>query len=402
MLGILDDVKILELSNIVGGSFLAKLLADQGAQVIKVEKPREGDAARHEPPFLGGVPDPEKSSLFLAFNTNKRGVTLDLENAAGREIFLKLVKNVDIVIESFEPGYLDQLGIGYEAIRSVNPKVILTSLTYFGQTGPYAHYHGDEMVMEAMGGYLYAVTGTYDKPPMGCGLWQMELTGARGAAIASMAALMQQHITGEGQHIDACIMEATVSTPGGLIQQVSFMGSVSRRPGADTNVMDGMHLRTKDGEVTLTTAGTGGKPMETWAEFLKEPKLLDPRFQTRQGRMKFWKEQFDLVQAKLIEFENLDLMRDAMAKGLVIGLVQSTFQVIDSPHLKERGFWVEIEHPKVGKLRYAGPAFLIDGTNPSAGGKPAPLLGQHNVEVYSNELGVSKEELGVLTACGAI
>ena len=402
MLGILDDVKVLELSNIVGGAFAAKLLGDQGAQVIKIEKPKEGDLSRYEPPFFGAVPDPEKSTLYLAMNTNKRGITLNLEDAAGRDLFLRLAQDMDVIIESYAPGYLDGLGIGFDAIHRVNPKAILSSLTYFGQTGPYAHYHGDDLVCQAMGGYLYAVTGTSDKPPMGTALYQMELTGARGASIATVAALLQKNQGGEGQHIDTSIMEAAVSTPGGLIQGYSYQGNIQRRGAGDTNVMDGMHLKTKDGEVTLTTAGTGGKPMETWAEFLGEPGLLDPKFQTRQGRLTHWQEQYDLVQSKLLQWENLDLMREATAKGLVIGLVQSTFQVIDSPHLKERKFWVEIDHPKVGKLRYAGPAFLIDGENPSADGVPAPLLGQHNVDVYCDELGVSREELGILTACGAV
>lgn len=403
MFNILEDVKVLELSNIVGGAFCAKLLADQGAKVIKIEKPREGDQSRHEPPFLGGGdPDPEKSSLFLALNTNKRGTTLNLEDALGRDLLLKLMKDVDIVIESFIPGYLDKLGIGYEAMRHVNPKVILTSLTYFGQTGPYSQYHGDDLICQAMGGYLYAVTGFNDRPPMGTALYQMELTGARHAASATLAALMRQRQGHTGQHVDVGIYETAVSVPSGAVYPYSFNGTIQHRPAADTNVLDGMHLNTKDGEVTLTTAGTAGKPMETWSEFLGVPELLDPRFKTRNGRLKYWKEQYDVIQVKLLEWTNEDFMRETMSRGLVIGLVQSTFQVVESAHLKARDFWVEIDHPKAGKFKYPGPGFLMDGANPLAGSTPAPLLGQHNVQVYCDELGLSKEELGILTASGTV
>lgn len=399
MLGILDDVKVLDLSNNVGGAFCAKLLADQGAQTIKVERPGLGDPTRHEPPFLSEGPDIEQSSLYLAHNTNKRGITLNLETVEGRDLLMRLVKDVQVVVEGFTPGYLNDLGIGYEAMRKVNPTLILCSLTWFGQTGPYAHYKGNELICEAMGGFAYAVTGFNDKPPMGSALHQMELSAARGGAIAVMASLLQEKR--ESQHIDVTVFEATVTTPQ-LVHGFNFAGRVGKRGGGDTNVLDGMHLKTKDGEVTLTTAGTGGKPMETWAEFLGEPRILDPKYTSRQGRLKNHKELFDLIQAKLLEWNNLDLMRDATAKGLVIGLVQSIDQVLESPHLEERKFWLEIDRPTTGKLKYSGPAFLVDGANPSAGSKPAPLLGEHNVQVYCEELGISREQLGILAAGGVV
>ena len=401
MLGILDDVKVLDLSNTVGGAFCAKLLSDQGAQTIKIERPGAGDPTRHEPPFLGGVPDIEQSSLFLAHNTNKRGITLNLETVEGRAILLRLVKTANVVVESFTPGYLNDLGIDYDAMRKVNPSIILVSLTFFGQTGPYAQYKGDELICEAMGGFLYAVTGFNDQPPMGTALHQMELSAARGGVIATMAALLKQKATGDSQHIDVTVLEATVTTPQ-LIHGLSYAGRVGRRGGGDTNVMDGMHLKTKDGEVTLTTAGTGGRPLETWAEFLGEPKLLDAKFKTVQGRRKYYQELFDLVQNKLLEWKNLDLMREATAKGLVIGLVQDIQQVLDSPHLQERQFWVEIDHPVAGKMKYSGPAFLVDNANPAAGSAPAPTLGQHNDEVYIKELRIGKEELSILAATGVV
>lgn len=402
MLRILDDVKVVELAGALSGAFCAKLLADQGAPTIKVEPPGAGDPARHEPPFIGRYPHPDQSSLFLAFNTNKRGVTLDIATQEGRRLLLRLLSGTDVLVESNPPGYLDGIGLGYSVLQKVNSRLILTSLTYFGQTGPYRAFKGCDLVAQAIGGFLHAVTGSARRPPMGTVLAQMEITAARNGAIATMAALLQQRQTGQGQHIDVSTVESAVSTPSGLIHPYTFTGRSPKRGGSDGNVMDGMHLATKDGEVTLTTAGTGGRPMEAWAEFLEEPGLMDPKFASRRGRMENWEELYALVAPKLALRDNLELMEAAMLRGLVLGLVQSPQQVVNSPHLAERGAFVEMDHPETGELKYPGPGFLMDGINPMEGGRPAPRLGEHNHQVYCEELGLSSEELGILRAARVI
>jgi crotonobetainyl-CoA:carnitine CoA-transferase CaiB-like acyl-CoA transferase len=400
--GILSELKVLELAHAPSGAFCAKLLADQGADAIKVEPPGRGDPTRHEPPFIGGEPHPDRSTTFLALNTNKRGVTLDLEQAAGRSLILRLASDADVIIESFQPGHLTQLGLGYETLRAGNSKAILVSISCFGQHGPYASYKGDDLIAQAMGGYLYAVTGSADKPPMGTALQQMELTAGRNGAIAVMAALMRREQTGEGAHIDVSVMEAAVATPSGLIHPYSYTGRSPRRGSMDRNVMDGMHLPTRDGEVTLTTAGTGGKPMQVWADFLGEPRLLDSRFATRQSRADNWEELHELVAPKLAQWNNLDLMRETMVRGLVIGLVQSPEQVVNSPHLAERGYFVELEHPEAGTLKYPGPGFFFDGANVMQTTRAAPRLGEHNAEIYCGRLGLSGDDLDKLRAARVV
>jgi CoA:oxalate CoA-transferase len=397
-LDILSDIKVLELAHSLSGAFCAKLLADQGANTVKVEPPGWGDPARREPPFINDIPDPDSSTIFLAFNTNKRGITLDIEQPQGRELLLRLVADADVLIESYPPGHLESLDLGYQVLRETNAKLVVSSITYFGQTGPYRDYQGGDLVVQALGGFLNAVTGSADRPPMGTTLEQMEITAARNGAIAIMAALLQRRQSGEGQQIDLSTMEAAVSTPSGLIQPYSFTGRSPKRGGSDGNVMDGMHLPTKDGEVTLTTAGTGGRPMEAWSEFLEEPRLLDPKFSTRPNRLENWEELHILVAPKLALWNNLDLMHETMARGLVIGLVQNPQQVVDSPHLAERGYFVEIDHPKAGSLKYPSPGFLMDEENPMEGSKAAPTLGEHNSEILGGELGLSAEELGQLRA----
>ncbi len=400
--GILSDVKVLELTHAPSGAFCAKLLADQGADTVKVEPPGSGDPARHEPPFIDGEPHPERSTTFLALNANKRGITLDLEQAEGRSLLLRLASDADVIIESFQPGHLDKLELGYDALRAHNPKVILLSITYFGQYGPYSNYQGDDLIAQAMGGFLYAVTGPADQPPMGSALQQMELTAGRNGVIAIMAALLRRDQSGEGAHIDLSVMEAAIATPSMLIQNYSYLGRSPRRGGGDKFVMDGMHLPTRDGEVTLTTAGTGGRPMEVWSEFLGEPRLLDPKFATRASRNDNWEELRDLVAPKLKQWNNLDLMRETMARGLVIGLVQSPQQVVNSPHLAQRGHFVELDHPEVGTLKYPGPGFFLDGANPMRPTRAAPRLGEHNAEVYCGRLGVSNAELDRLRAARVV
>ena len=402
MPGILSELRVLELTHRPSGAFCAKLLADQGADTIKVEPPGWGDQSRHEPPFIGDEPHPDRSSTFLAFNTNKRGITLDVAQAAGRDLFLRLAESADIIVESYPPGRMAGLGLDYESLSAANPRLILVSITYFGQDGPYADYQGDDLVAQAMGGYLYAVTGTASKPPMGTALQQMEITAARNGAVAVMAALLRREQTEQGTHIDVSTMEAAVSTPSGLIHPYTYTGRNPHRGGSDGNVMDGMHLPTRDGEVTLTTAGTGGRPMQAWAEFLEEPGLLDPRFATRAGRMEHWEDLHDLVAPKLAQWTNLDLMRETMARGLVIGLVQTPTQVVESPHLAERGFFVELDHAETGPLQYPGSGFFIDGENAMGTARPAPRLGEHNVEILNGELGLSLRELGLLRAVRVI
>jgi crotonobetainyl-CoA:carnitine CoA-transferase CaiB-like acyl-CoA transferase len=401
MLGWLDDIHVLELTNGLSGAFCAKLLADQGAQTLKIEPPGRGDPARHEPPFIGGEPDPDRSTLFLAFNTNKRSVTLDPTTSTGRAILFRLIAERDILIETFAPSYLLELGLGYDVLKRVNPALIMASITPFGQTGPYRDYRGNDVIAQAMGGFLY-MTGQTNRPPMGTALAQMEIVTARNAVIAIMAALLQQRQGGEGQHIDVSMMEAVVSTPPNFIHQFSFTGAIAGRGFGENAVLDGMHLATSDSPVTLTTAGTGGNPMDTWAAFLDEPRLRDPKFSSRQGRAQYAPELLALVEQKLSQWKAHAFMKAAMDQRLVVGVVQSPEEVVNCPHLAERGSFVVLDHPEAGPLQYPGAGFLIDGVNPVTGGRPAPRLGEHNAAIYGGELGFSSEELLMLRAAGVL
>ncbi len=402
MLGLLDDVRVIELSHRLAGSFCAKLLADQGAETLKIEPPGRGDPSRYEPPFLGDKPNADNSSLFLAFNTNKRGVTLDVSSASGRALLERLLADQDILIESFQPGEMAAMGLSYEVLREINPRLIVVSITPFGQTGPYRDFQGTDLIAQAMGGFIFT-TGQSDRPPMGTALEQTEIVAARNAVIAIMASLLRQRESGQGQHIDVSIMEAVVSTPPNFIHLYSFGGVVSGRGFfSDRAVLDGMHIPTQDSDVTLTTAGTGGNPMETWAEFLDEPRLRDEKFATGQGRSENWQELLEIMRDKLSEWHAHDFFVQAMDQRLVVGVVQGSKEVADCPHLEARGSFTTYDHPEVGALRYPGAGFLADGENPVVGHRAAPRLGEHNHEVYCRELGLLESELALLQAAGVV
>ena len=401
MEGILSDIRVLELGESPSVAFCGKLLADQGATVIKVES-LNGDPLRYDSPFLQTSSGELISSSFLSFNTNKFGITLDITQPEAAKICKELVNTCDICIESFEPGYLANLGLDHESLMATNDTLIMLSITYYGQTGPYAHYRADELTSQAIGGFLYAVTGSADKPPMGTVLNQMEITTARNGVVAIMAAVLNRDAQGVGSYIDLSTAESVVATPSQLIHPRSYTGRNPKRGGSDTNVMDGMHLPTKDGEVTLTTAGTGGKPMEVWSEFLDEPRLLDQKFSNRSGRLEHWEELYNLVAPKLMNWENIPLMEATMAQGLVIGLVQSPLQVLQSPHLSERGYFVYIDDPELGNLAYPGPGFFIDGENIMTSDRVAPRLGQHNDYIFTEVLKLSSGVIEDLRSQDAI
>ena len=402
MLDLLAGVKVIELTNDLSGAFCAKLMADQAADTVKIEPPGVGDHARHEPPFLGGVPNPETSSLFLAYNTNKKGITLNLETQSGRELVLRLVKDANVVIESYPPGYLDGLGIGYDAMKKVNPGIIMTSITPYGQTGPYKDYLASDLVLQAMSGALVTF-GEPAREPLAFPQNQAPIMGARNAVIATMAALLLQEATGQGQHIDVSVMESVLQAVPGHIHQYSFTGNIGRRGGQGISVMDGIHLETEDGYVSLTTAGTGGKdPMDEWADFLGVEALKDPKYKVRATRNQYWQEIKSLVEGRLKTWKSVDFFKKAMDNRFVVGVVQSPQQVLDCEHLAFRGTLTEIDHPVVGKLRYPTGGFLGDDETAVTGWKAAPLLGQHNKDVLGGRLGLSDTDLGVLAGAGVI
>ena len=382
----LSGVRVLDLSQDIAGSFCGRLLADYGAEVIKVEPPT-GAALRRQGPFQGDDPHQEKSLLFFVLNVNKLGITLNLEASGGPELLKKFAASADVVVESYKPGHLESLGVGYEALREVNPRLILTSITPFGQTGPYSGYEGDELMCYAMS-TIMSISGTRDREPLKHGGFQAQYEGGLNGAGATTMGLFHQSMTGEGQHLDVCITECVASTMLATQSMYAYTGGVqARRP--DVGTLFGNPMPCADGWVIGQTGG--GATWDTQVDFYGKEELRDPRFSEAGQRINNGAEMDALMVEGIRDRGRWELFHEASEKRMLFGLVQTPEDLASCPQLESRGFYREIEHPVMGHVRL--PAVLLNmSATPYQLRRTAPLLGQHNSQAYG-ELGLSPEDL---------
>jgi len=395
------------------GFVCGKILAALGVEVIKIEKPG-GDPARGIPPFLHNTPDAEKSLYWYAFNTDKRSITLNLEVRQGQDLFRKLAQKADFVLESFAPGYMDSLGLGYEALRQANPRIIVTSITSFGQKGPYTQYKGSDLIASAMGGVLLT-TGDPDRPPVREGPDSIYFHTGAAAALGTVIAHCHREITGEGQQVDVSLQGVVASrTFTNLIiwefkkQLIKRSGSVRKIGARATRWI----WQCKDGYVFWAfMPGKFGAPANrVLSKWIDEDGLENPL-----NKVTNWDE-FDLT---AISREELDAHEEAIAKffmnhtkkeiaeeGLKRGLnaasIDSPPDVLENRQLEARGYWVDLEHPESGStLMYPKQFFLCNETE-NFMKRRAPLIGEHNEDIYVKELGLSSTEIAALKKAGVI
>ncbi len=384
----MDDIRVLDISQGIAGPFCAKILGDFGADVIKVEPPG-GEQGRTMGPFFHDDPHPEKSLFFLLLNLNKRGVTLNLETRTGAKIFKELVREADLVVESFQPGYLASLGLDYESLEKVNPKIVMTSITTFGQTGPYSHFKGEEIVAYAMAGIM-SFSGTSDREPLKHGGFQAQYEGGINGALSTAFTLLQRDFTGEGQHVDVSIQEVVNSTMVVNQPYYSWTGAEQgRRP--PVGALFGNIMPCKDGYF-ISQAG-GGATWDQIADFYGREELKEPKFADNEQRAVNSAE-FD----KIILDATKDRTMDEMFKTasgeyrMLFGIVQTPEDLANCPQLEARNFYQEVDHPVIGKIKVPFRLFNMS-ESPAQYRMPAPLLGQHNVDVYTQLLSYSKEDL---------
>ena len=395
-IGPLDGVKVLDLSEDIAGSFCARLLADYGADVLKLEPP-QGSALRRMPPFFHDDPHPEKSLFFLALNLNKKSATLNLENSAGRTNFRRLVPHVDVIIESYRPGYLAGLGLGYSDLEALNPSLVMTSITPFGQTGPYSQYKGEEIVNYAMG-MIMSISGLQGREPLKHGGFQAQYEGGLNAAAATAMALFMEGNTGEGQHIDVSVTECVASTMMATQTMYPFMGGTQHRR-RTTGSNFGHPMPCEDGWIIVQTGG--GASWETIADFFGGPELHEPRFSETAQRNQNGEELDRIVLDRIKDRGKWDLFTQAAQARMLFGLVQTPSELAECPQLESRDFYREVEHPVVGRIKVPAALFNLSLT-PYQFLCPAPTLGQHNQEIYVDGLGYSQQELVTLRQTGAI
>ena len=395
----LEDVKVIEYGNFISAPYCSKLMAHLGADVIKIEKPGAGDLSRERGPFLDDIPGPDRSGIFLYLNANKRGVTLNLEKATGKEIFQRLIKDADILVEDTKPGTLDSLGLGYGALKAINPRLVMTSITPFGQTGPYKEYKGSDLIMWQMGGLGYATpvnTGTPDYEPLRVMHMASYLAGAT-AASAAMTALYYQRLTGIGQHVDVSQLEAVFLNWGFYYWPYEHKNSTRVPKFALAPVG---FLKCRDGWVFIVAIED--HHWKALLEMMGNPEWAgNELFKNRFTRADNWEDLEPLLLDWSMKYTKAEITEMGKAKGIPMGPINSIDEVLATGQLKARGYFVEWEHPKAGTLTYPGAPYKLPKTPWSVRG-PAPLLGQHNEEIYCRQLGYTKGELVKMYEVGII
>jgi crotonobetainyl-CoA:carnitine CoA-transferase CaiB-like acyl-CoA transferase len=390
---------VLDLTQGIAGPYCTKLLADFGAAVIKIE-PREGDPTRLLGPFAGEEAGPERSGAFFYLNTNKKSVTLDINTQEGQDIFRKLVAGADAVVESFAPATMDALGLGGDSLRTIRPGLVVTSISGFGQTGPYRDFKASNLALSGLGGAMYTMRSgkSPDERPVKAGGYQAEYTTGLLSFIATVAGLMNAIRTGRGTSIDIGAMECVASTLMGDVSEYSYLGlSRKTNPYPIHGYPQGDAVPCRDGWISLTP-GIGGAPNVAFLigqpELESTPILADPRFRMAESA------KFDaLIGPWLLERDKWDITKQAQELRLAFTPVLSPGELTEDEQLKARHFFASSEHPEMGHVSYPGaPAKLM--RTPSRPGR-APLLGEHNREVYGS-LGISDEQLAMLQEKGAI
>jgi CoA:oxalate CoA-transferase len=436
--GALSGLTVLDLSQNISGPYCTKLLADYGATVINIEKPQVGDDSRQvgpfpnsetatinpinaiplSPPFvkgdLGGFcrgeptcspakgrhtglplrdtvnpPDIEKSGIFLFLNTSKKSITLDIENKAGHDIFMRLVKQADIVVENFKPGTMTQLGLNYEALTEANPRLIMASISYFGQTGPHHDWEGADIVAQATGGLMH-LTGAPDREPLKLPLSQAELQAGLNAAVAILCAVYYRDATGEGQYIDISVQEAVASILEGAISAYSYSGTALNRTGARHRFKcPSAIMKARDGYVHIESSAY----WEHFAAMVEAPQLLQPRLASI-----FRYRYADEVEAAIRPWVESRTAEEIFTEGqewrMPVAKVMSIEELAGDPQYAARNYFQDIDHPQTSRLSYPGAPFKMSET-PAAISR-APLLGEHNDEIYSGLLKLSRKKMAEL------
>ena len=398
----LSDVKVLDFTHYVAGPYCTKLLADYGADVVKVERPDGGDRSRRMGPFPQDIPHPEKSGLFLHLNTNKRGITLDLNTRAAVNIVKELVKDTDLVVESFRPGTMARFGLDYASLKEINPRLVMTSISNFGQTGPYRDFRAAEIMFYGMGGEMYS-TGLRDREPLQMAANVVLHQAGAAAAVATMGAVYAAMGQGAGQQVDVSIMETQVgSIDRRMSNLVAFQytgETIGRGPFGTSGYPNGVY-QCEDGYLQVS----GGRSyFPRVVRMLGEPEALtDARWSSpdaqRDADMKAEFEEY--FQAWIKPRSKYDAWRTAQEARVLSGPLNTIGDLIQDPVFNQRGAFADISHPEAGELKYPGRPFIMH-ESPWSVNRPAPLLGQHNEDILGS-LGYTGDDIVRLRQQGVI
>jgi CoA:oxalate CoA-transferase len=399
----LEGVRVLEYSSTASGSYCTKLMADLGAEVIHVEPPRTGDDTRRSPPFPGDLPHPEKSALFLFLNTNKLGITLDPELPRGKKIFEDLVRNADVLVEDGPYGRMEEMGLGYDDLKEKNPGLVMASITPFGRSGPYKDYKAHTLNISHVSGqgYLLPLPSPHlERAPTMMGGNCTDYDSGQTAAVAILSALYSRGITGRGQLIEVSKQEAVLSMQ--RVETVIFpnTGKVSTREGSKIQRLVTMMFPCKDGHVVavLPLAHQWDALMELIGNPDRPTRGSPGDSEAHDENADVWIER---IQSWMNEHTEKEIWKKAQALSCPITPMSSAEDVVKSDQMDARGFFVEVEHSEAGTTTVPAAPYRFSRT-PCTFERPAPLLGEHNEEIYCDRLGYDREELRELQKAGVI
>jgi formyl-CoA transferase len=392
----LAGLKVVDLSRVLAGPYCTMMLADLGAEVIKIERPGLGDDTRQwGPPWAGG-----EAAYYLSVNRGKKSLTLNLKSARGREILLELVSKADVLVENFRAGTMDGWGLGFEALQALNPGLVYCSITGYGQTGPYRERPGYDFVIQAQGGIM-SITGPEEGPPMKVGVAIVDITAGLYASVAILAALNERATSGRGQYIDTALLDAQVAWLANVGSNYLVSGERPGRYGnAHPNIVPYEPFPTRDGWIAL---GVGND--RQWQQLCKlagwEDLAEDERFATNPLRVANRETLVPVLQTRFGQRTTQGWEDALLAAGIPCAPVNAVDQVFADPQVVAREMLVELPHPKAGTVHLAGSPLKLSRT-PVSLREPPPLLGQHTTKVLTDHLGLGTEEIDELYEAGVI
>ncbi len=399
----LEDLRVLDLTRALAGPYCTMMLGDLGAEVIKVERPGQGDESRSwGPPFVGEPYGPYagESAYFISVNRNKRSVTVNLKSLSGQEVVRRLAELSDVLVENFRTGTLDRMGLGYDDLRALNPGLVYCSISGYGRTGPWAKRPGYDFIIQAEGG-LMGITGPAEGLPYRVGVPIVDITAGMFAATAILGALRARDETGEGQLVDVSLLDASVALLTNVGSNYLVGGEPSRRLGnAHPNIAPYEAFRARDRWFALAAAN-----QRQWAklcEVIDRPELrADPRFNTNEARVSNRPALLKALGEVFAERDADDWLAALSEAGLPCGPINTVAEVFDHPQAEARELELEAEHPAVGAVRLAGFPYKLSQT-PAEVRQPPPMLGQHTEEVLRELLGYRPSEVAEMRESGAI
>ncbi len=375
MEAVLSDVVVIDLSRVLAGPHCTMILGDLGATVIKVEQPGKGDDTRHfGPPYIAG-----ESAYYLGLNRNKQSILLDFSTPEGKERLLKLLSTATVLVENFRPGALERQGLGYEALRAINPGLIYCSISGYGQTGPYALRPGYDFVAQAESG-LMSVTGEIDGDPQRVGSPVGDVSAGVYACIAILAALRVRDRTGKGQHIDISLLETTMSLLSNVASNYLISGEEAPRLGnGHPNIVPYQAFHTRDGYVVVSCGND--RLYQALCQLLEREDLAtDPRFATNPQRVRNREQLVPALQEEFLHRSTEEWLPELRAAGIPCGPINTVSQIFHDPHIQARDFVWECEHPTAGRIKLSGSPIHLSET-PTRLYKAPPLLGEDDDKV---------------------